>query len=50
MSNVTGTESRRYDTEELCAIASDAAERKAPEWVVRALMQQVSDFFPLVRE
>lgn len=51
MPNVTGTESRRYDPEELMALAGDSTERKAPKWVTRALLKQAGeDFFPLVRE
>lgn len=50
MPNATGKESRKYDTEELLALAGDSAERKAPEWVTRALLEQAScDFFPHVR-
>lgn len=41
--NVTGTESREFDREELMSLAEDADSRGAPEWVISALYLQATE-------
>lgn len=40
--NVTGKQGQQYDEEELYAMARDAKERKAPDWVVGGLITQIT--------